>query len=279
MCRGPVAEAGHLLVGRIPRRGPGPGPQRAAGRAAAGVWRVRRRAAGDQPLRQGRADAGRGERAAGGALGVLPGPVPGGNRPAGAAQLRVGQQHQPGPAIGRLGVADPGRGPVGPLLTEAVGVLQIEAVDVRPPEHRPVRRPRAAPPQPEPLRNSAGGPCSATQARQYNAKAPLPRRQWRRIARAERTMKAAPPHSCWPCLSPCSTPFLRPSRRASRFRKLRRWARETKRASNSVAYAARGPEAGGTGRRRVRSTPPPAAGLQDLCRAQQTTASPSLLML
>src|SRR4051794_6793885 len=75
------------------------------------------------------------------------------NGAAGQAELGVGQQHQPGPAIGLLGVPDARRGPVERLLAEAVGMLQIEAMHIGAPEHGQRRRPGAAPPQPEALGN------------------------------------------------------------------------------------------------------------------------------
>src|SRR5215213_14146 len=115
----PMRNSDGLLVNWVPRCGPGPGPQRAAGRAAAGFWRVGGGSKGYQELRKRLADAGRGERPAGGALEPLPGEGHVVNRPTGEAQLRVGQQHQPGPAVGLLRVAHAGRGPVEPLLAEA----------------------------------------------------------------------------------------------------------------------------------------------------------------
>src|SRR5438105_15696505 len=158
--RGPVAKSGGFLARWIPWRGPRSCPWRTTGRAAAGFWRARGGTEGYQQLRKRLADAGRGERTAGGALGPLPGQMHLVDGPTGEAQLRVGQQHQPGPAVRLLWVAHAGRGPVEHLLAEAVGVLQIEAVDIRPPEHSQVRRAGPAPPQP-PVR---GNPRLAGQA-------------------------------------------------------------------------------------------------------------------
>src|SRR3954462_1182101 len=121
-----MRKSGGFLAGRIPRCRPRAGPQRTARRAATGLWRVRGRAERYQELRKRLAAAARGERAAGGALGPLPGQVHLVDSAPGEAQLRVGQQHEPGPAVGLRGMADPGRGPVERLLAEAVGVLQIE---------------------------------------------------------------------------------------------------------------------------------------------------------
>jgi len=153
MERGPVAKSGGFLARWIPWRGPRSCPWRTTGRAAAGFWRARGGTEGYQQLRKRLADAGRGERTAGGALGPLPGQMHLVDGPTGEAQLRVGQQHQPGPAVRLLWVAHAGRGPVEHLLAEAVGVLQIEAVDIRPPEHSQVRRAGPAPPQPQALGN------------------------------------------------------------------------------------------------------------------------------
>lgn len=69
----------------------------------------------------------------------------------GQAELGVGGNDQPGPAVGLLGGADPGRGPPQGALGEPEGVLGVEAAQVGPPHHVQVRQQprRAAPPQPQ----------------------------------------------------------------------------------------------------------------------------------
>src|SRR6187402_334359 len=149
MGREPLLESGGLFDGREAWCWAGPASERAPRRPSAGFWRVGGRVEGDQELRKPLAHAGGCEGTTGRTLGALPGEAPVLNGEAGQAELGVGQQDQPGPAIGLLGVADAGRGPVERLLAEAVGVLQVEAVDVRPPEHGEIRCARAAPPEPE----------------------------------------------------------------------------------------------------------------------------------
>ena len=127
MGRVPVEKSGGFLARRIAWRGPRPSPRRAARRAATGFWRVGGGPEGDQELRKGLANAGGGERTADGALRALPGQGHVVNRPAGEAELRIGQQHQPGPAVRLLRVAHAGRGPVEPLLAEAVGCRSSSA--------------------------------------------------------------------------------------------------------------------------------------------------------
>ncbi len=76
------------------------------------------------------------------------------DRPPRQAKLGVGQRDQPGPAIGLLWSPHSWRSPVERLLTEAVGVFQIEPMHVRPPDHRQVRLAWSAPPQPQPPRDA-----------------------------------------------------------------------------------------------------------------------------
>src|SRR4051794_24240106 len=90
MCRGLIEKSGGLLAGRIPWCGARSGSGRTAGRAATGFWRVGGRAEGDRKLWKCLADPGRGERAAGGALGPFPGQVHVVNGATGEAQLGVG---------------------------------------------------------------------------------------------------------------------------------------------------------------------------------------------
>src|SRR4051794_13568602 len=141
--------SGGFLDGRAAWSWAGTPSERAPRRPSAGFWRVGGRVEGDQELRKRLADAGGCEGATVWPLGALPGETPILDSAAGQAELGVGEQHQPGPAISLLGVADARGGPVEGLLAEAVGVLQVEAVDVRSPEDGEVGRTRAAPPQPE----------------------------------------------------------------------------------------------------------------------------------
>src|SRR5688572_1435735 len=119
MGKKPVLDSGGLLDGRVAWCWPGPASEGAARRPSAGFWRVGRRAEGDQELRKRLAHAGGCESTTGWTLGALPGEMPILDGEAGQAELGVGQQDQPGPAIGLLGVADAGRGPVERLLAEA----------------------------------------------------------------------------------------------------------------------------------------------------------------
>src|SRR3954470_1891944 len=144
---GPIPKSGGLLEGRVAAGGPRGAAGWPSGRAAAGFWRVRGGAEGGEELRKGLADAGGGEGAAGRPLGPLPGEAHVGDGAAGEAELGGGQEHEPGPAVRLLGVADARDGPVERPLAEAVGVLQVEAVHVRPPDGGEVGLAGAAPPE------------------------------------------------------------------------------------------------------------------------------------
>src|SRR3954463_8342174 len=112
MGRRPVPESGSLLDGRVAWCRPGSAAEGASRRPAAGFWRVGGRVEGDQELRKRLADAGGCEGATVWPLGALPGETPILDSAAGQAELGVGEQHQPGPAISLLGVADARGGPV-----------------------------------------------------------------------------------------------------------------------------------------------------------------------
>ena len=124
--------SGGLLDGRVARRRRRATPFGPARGAAAGFWRSRD---GGQPPRQrcktpvharGR-EPGRRERA-------LPRQPMVGHGAAGEAQLGVGREHQPGPAVGLLGQAHPRGDPPQDLLQESEGLLQIGSPAVPPPE-------------------------------------------------------------------------------------------------------------------------------------------------
>ena len=75
--------------------------------------------------------------------------------PAGEAELRIGRQYEPGPAVGLLRMADPGRRPIEHLLAEAERVLKIETADISAPDKVQVGGTGATPPEPQLL----GGTC------------------------------------------------------------------------------------------------------------------------
>src|SRR3954468_15856919 len=120
MGREAVLESGGLFDGRMAWSRAGPTSERAPRRPSAGFWRVGGRVEGHQKLRKRLTHAGGCESATGRTLGALPGEMPVLDGEAGQTELGVGQQDQPGPAIGLLGVADAGPGPVEGLLAEAV---------------------------------------------------------------------------------------------------------------------------------------------------------------
>jgi len=113
------------------------GPAREAtfgssGRSSAGFWWLGRCAQMHQKRRNSAVDPDR--RQAAGVVATLPGESQVCNARSGQAQLRVGGQHQPRPAVSLLGVAHPRRRPPHALLEEAEGVLEIEAPDIGTPD-------------------------------------------------------------------------------------------------------------------------------------------------
>src|SRR5215212_11296780 len=125
-----------LFQGRIAPGGPRPAAFGPPGGAAAGFWWARRRTQSQQQGGKGAADTIRRE-----TFRPLPAfprqPLIGNTRP-GQAQLGVRRDEQRGPAIGLFGMTYPRQHPVQGLLTEAEGMLQIEAADVRAPQHAQV---------------------------------------------------------------------------------------------------------------------------------------------
>lgn len=82
-----------------------------------------------------------------------------GDERAGKAELGVGGDHQPGPAVGRRRVAQAGPGPAEGLLEQTEGVLQVEAAEERLPAAVDVGRAGTGtrPPQPDrPVHPAAG---------------------------------------------------------------------------------------------------------------------------
>ena len=78
---------------------------------------------------------------------------------AGQAQLGVGGQHQPGPAVGLFGMTRPRGRPTERLLGKPDGVLQVEPANVRAPGQVQIQlyALRAGPPQPQHLRRARLG--------------------------------------------------------------------------------------------------------------------------
>ena len=109
-----MPKSGGFLERWEARGGSGAATFRPSGRASAGFGRLGECPERDQKLRKGLAHPAGCQRPAVGALRPLPAQVDVGNGPAGQAQLGVGEQDQPGPAVGLLGVADPRGGPVEP---------------------------------------------------------------------------------------------------------------------------------------------------------------------
>src|SRR4249919_3129702 len=154
MCRETVLLSGGFLDGRVAWGWARTTSERAPRRAAAGFWRVGGRVEGDQKLGKRLAHTSGRELAAGRTLRSLPGEALIVDGETGQPELGVGEQDEPGPAIRLLGVANARGGPVEGLLAEAVGVLQVEAVDVRPPDDGEIGRAGTSPPEPELFRDA-----------------------------------------------------------------------------------------------------------------------------
>jgi hypothetical protein len=83
---------------------------------------------------------------------TLPGQALIGDEGARQPQAGVGQQRQPGPAVGLDGMAEAGQRPVQAAFEEAKGMFLGKAAHVGPPEDREVWCARARSPEPEHLR-------------------------------------------------------------------------------------------------------------------------------
>src|SRR6188474_1327307 len=99
MGREPVLESGGLLDRGMAWCWVRPTSERATRGPSAGFWRVGGRVEDDQELRKPLAHAGRSQGLAGGTLRSLPGEALIVDGTTGQAELGVGEQHQPGPAI------------------------------------------------------------------------------------------------------------------------------------------------------------------------------------
>ena len=150
-----MADSGSLFEVRVARSRTGAAALGASRRAAAGFLQVGGTAEGGQEYGKGLTDPA-GREAVG-----WPRPLPRQpavvDDPTREAELGVGDDHQPGPAVGLLGVTDPGRRPVEHLFAEAERVFQVEAAHVGAPDQVQVGRPGPAPAQPELLRGAGLG--------------------------------------------------------------------------------------------------------------------------
>jgi len=73
------------------------------------------------------------------------------------AQLGVGGDDEPGPAIGLLRMPHPRWRPTETLLAATQRVVQVEAPDLGAPEQIQIWHPRSSPPQPQELRRIQPG--------------------------------------------------------------------------------------------------------------------------
>ncbi len=119
---------GGRFDGGIARRGAGARPCGPAGRPAAGFWRFRGRAQEWQGGAKGAPHPIGRERAR--VQAAFPGEALVRDDGARQPEVGVGQEHQPGPAIGLLRVAHPRRRPGEDLCAEADGVLLVEPPDI-----------------------------------------------------------------------------------------------------------------------------------------------------
>src|SRR5215210_8372962 len=123
---------------------------RSPGRSPAGFRRLRLSAHNRQECRETPQHAGRSQPP--GPLRSLPRQPPVCDDAARHSQLRVAQEHQPGPTVGLLGVPESGSGPAEGLLHEAYRVFEVEPAAVCLPEEVEICIALPAPPQPELLR-------------------------------------------------------------------------------------------------------------------------------
>jgi len=144
--------SGGRFEGGIARRGAGARPLGPSRRAAAGFWRRRGRADEWQDGAQGAPHPVGREWAR--VQAAFPRQAPVRDDGAGQPKLSVGQEHQPGPAVGLLRVADARRRPGEDLFAEAEGVFLVKPPDIGPPKQRQVEGAPVGtlPPQPELLR-------------------------------------------------------------------------------------------------------------------------------
>src|SRR5512135_1566257 len=124
--------SGSLLQGWIARCPSGTAPLGTPRRATAGFWCIRWRAERYQKRRKPPTDA-IGRQPLGFEL-TFPGQPPVGDTGTSQAELRIGRQEQPGPAVSLLRLSNSRCRPVQGLLEEADGMLHVEPMDVGPPE-------------------------------------------------------------------------------------------------------------------------------------------------
>lgn len=137
---------GHLHC-RVARGVSGTAPFGSTGRPPTGFWHSRWCACEQEELRKSAVDAVGRELSSGEA--ALPGKTSVSDLQTGEAQLRIGEEDQPGPAIGLFGMAHTRTGPIEHPFGEAVGVLQVEAAHICPPRAVEAKGTGAAPPEPE----------------------------------------------------------------------------------------------------------------------------------
>ncbi len=83
---------------------------------------------------------------------AFPGQAEVSNQCTSEAELRIGYDHQPSPAVRLFGMPQARQRPIEGLLEKAKGMLEIEATGRGTPDHGKIGKPRAAPPQPQKLR-------------------------------------------------------------------------------------------------------------------------------
>src|ERR1035437_1075266 len=94
------------------------------------------------------------------------------DEPAGQAQLGVGGDDQPGPAVGLVGGLQRWCGPAEGAFDEAEGVLDVEAAQVGTPAEVEVGFARSGPPQPQRLAWAGGGAGGRVHAAGHTPTAP-----------------------------------------------------------------------------------------------------------
>src|SRR3954451_10672009 len=129
----------------------------ASGAGSAGFRRVGRNGDLRSEAAKSAADPGRGQPP--GCAGPFPGVAQVGGQVAGQAQLGVGGDDQPGPAVGSGGIAQLGGGPAEGLLEEPEGVFEVEPAQegLPGPVDVDAGRGRVAGPQPQRFRGAVAG--------------------------------------------------------------------------------------------------------------------------
>ncbi len=158
---------GGLLQGRIAGCAPRSSTLGTSRRATAGFWCIHWSVQHNQKLRKPPTHP------VGRQLALFQGTLPWqslvGDAGTSQAELRIGREDQPTPAISLVRVADPRHRPVQGLLEEADGMLHIKPVDVGPPESGQFRTIRPMVEQPERLRLAGPAWKSAHLDQDYGA--------------------------------------------------------------------------------------------------------------